>query len=132
MSHYLIDTGLLLRHVRGQRSATRALRGYGQMGRLAISAITRLEVHAGMRPDERYATVRLLSRFVTIDVDRDVADRAGDLVRERNTRGAPIGVADAIIAATAMTRGLTLVTLNHAHFQGIPGLSVAPFNDEDA
>lgn len=130
MSHYLIDTGLLLRHVRGQRSATRALRGLGQMGRLAISTITRLEVHAGMRPNERYATARLLSRFVTFDVDRDIADRAGDLVREQAARGKSLGIADAVIASTAIARGLTLITYNYAHFQDLPGLSVAPANDD--
>ncbi len=131
MSQYLVDTGLLLRHVRGQRNAARTLRGLAQMGRLAISTITRLEVHAGMRQTERYVTARLLSRFVTFDVDRDIADRAGDLIRERAAHQHPLGVADAIIASTAITRGLTLITLNYADFENIPGLSVARASDDD-
>lgn len=128
---YLVDTGLLLRHLRGQRRAARAIRGFGRLGRLGISAITRLEVRAGMRPDERYTTTRLLSRFVTFDVDRDLADRAGDLIRERADRKHSLAVPDAIIAATAIVHGLTLVTLNQADFHGIPGLSIAPLPEED-
>jgi predicted nucleic acid-binding protein len=67
VAHYLLDTGLVLRHLRGQRRAVRLLSGLGKMGRLAVSAITRLEVHAGMQTDERYATNKLLSRFITYD-----------------------------------------------------------------
>ena len=65
MSHYLLDTDLVLRHLRGQRRAVRLLNGLGKIGRLSVSTITRLEVHVGMRPDEKYATTKLLSRFIT-------------------------------------------------------------------
>ena len=126
MAHYLLDTGLVLRHLRGQRAAVRLLGGLGKMGRLSVSAITRLEVHAGMRPDERYATNKLLSRLITYDMDRELADRAGDLIRESQDRHGRLSVPDAIIASTALTHGLTLVTLNQADFEGIPGLSLAP------
>jgi predicted nucleic acid-binding protein len=132
MAHYLLDTGLVLRHLRGQRRTVRLLSGLGKIGRLSVSAITRLEVHAGMQSDERYATNKLLSRFVTYDMDRELADRAGDLIREMQDRHASLNVPDAIIAATALTYGLTLVTLNHADFEGIPGLSLASLPEESA
>jgi predicted nucleic acid-binding protein len=100
------------------------------MGRLSISAITRLEVHAGMQPDERYATNKLLSRFITYDINRELADRAGDLIRDSQDRRVSLGVPVAIIAATALTHGLALVTLNQADFAGIPGLSLVPLPEE--
>jgi hypothetical protein len=56
--------------VASEEGGLRLLGGLGKMGRLSVSAITRLEVHAGMREDERYATNKLLSRFVTYDLDR--------------------------------------------------------------
>ena len=87
------------------------LRGFGGLGRLSVATVTRLEVHAGMFPEETYATQKLLSRFVTYDMDRDIADRAGDHIRERGLRGNVLSVPDAIIAATAIKHGLTLVTL---------------------
>ena len=130
MAQYLLDTGLVLRHLRGQRRVVRLLSGLGKMGRLSVSAITRLEVHAGMQPDERYATNKLLSCFITYDMNRELADRAGDLIRESQDRHVALGVPDAIIAATALTHGLALVTLNQADFEGIPGLSLVSLPEE--
>jgi tRNA(fMet)-specific endonuclease VapC len=125
MSSYLLDTGIVIRHLRGQRRIVQLLRGFGALGRLSIATVTRLEAHAGMFPEEKYATQKLLSRFVTHDMDRDIADRAGDYVRENSLRGSVLSVPDAIIAATAIKHGLTLVTLNRGDFEGIPGLSLA-------
>jgi len=122
MANYLLDSGLVIRHLRGERQTVRLLRGLGKLGRLAISAVTRLEVRAGMMSGEEYATQKLLSRFTVYDVDRDTADRAGDLVRIGRGKGNPLSVPDAIIAATAISQNLTLVTLNQAHFVGVSGL----------
>ncbi len=126
MGSYLLDSGLVIRHLRGRRQIVQFIRSLGSLGRLAIATITRLELHAGMAPDERYATQKLLSRFVTMPMDRDIADRAGDLIRESRNKGIVIAVPDAVIAATAITHNLTLVTLNTEHFIGLSGISLAP------
>jgi tRNA(fMet)-specific endonuclease VapC len=125
MPNYLLDTGIVIRHLRGQRRIVQLLRGFGALGRLSVATVTRLEIHTGMFPDEKYATQKLLSRFVTYDMDRDIADRAGDYVHENSQRGNVLSVPDVIIAATAVKHGLTLVTLNRGDFEGIPGLSLA-------
>jgi len=126
MSKYLLDTGLVIRHLRGQRPFVRLLRGLGKDGRLCIATVTRLELYAGMLPDERYATQKLLSRFVNLDLDRRIADRAGEYAYFSRAAGKKILIPDAIIASTATTHKLTLVTLNIADFSGIPGLSLYP------
>ena len=59
MTGYLLDTGLVLRHLRGQRRVVSFLRALSKSERLFIATVTRLEVHAGMTPDERYATQKL-------------------------------------------------------------------------
>jgi hypothetical protein len=130
LPHYVIDTGLVLRHLRGQRRAVKLLSGLGRSGRLAVSAITRLEVHAGMQPEEKDFTRKLLLRFMTYDLDRELADRAGDLIGENQSRHRSLSVPDAIIATTAVVHGLTLVTLNRTDFGDIPGLAVKPLPDE--
>ena len=129
MATYLLDTGLLLRHLRGQQRTIQFLRGLGRLGRLSIATVTRLEVHAGMKHDERFATQKLLSRLVNYNLDREIADRAGDLIANGQRVGKPITVPDAIIAATAVQHGLTLVTMNPDDFVAIPGLSVLAFPD---
>ncbi len=129
MATYLLDTGLVLRHLRGQRRTVQLLRNLGKESRLAIASVTRLEVHAGMQAEERYATQKLLARLATLDLDREIADRAGDLIAASKRVGRPLGVPDAIIAATAIGHRLTLVTLNPGDFQSIAGLSLYALDD---
>ena len=124
-ARYLLDTGVLIRHLRGSRDAVRLVRTLGQAERLAVATATRLEVRAGLLPKERYKTQKLLSRFITYDLDADIADRAGDYVRQCRAKGITLSVPDAIIAATAARHRLTLVTFNPKHFP-VPGLSLFP------
>jgi predicted nucleic acid-binding protein len=124
-ARYLLDSGLLIRHLRGRPEAVLLLRDLGKQERLAIATVSRLEIHAGMQEHERYATQKLLSRFVTYDMDSDIAERAGDYIREYRNQGLTLAISDAIIAATAIQHGLTLVTFNPKDFP-MPGLSLFP------
>lgn len=131
MANYLLDTGVIIRHLRGERRVVQFLRGLGALGRLSVTTVTRLEVSAGMHPDERIVTQKLLSRFSTYDLDRDIADRAGEMIRLGRASNAVLSVPDAIIAATAIHHRLTLVTYNRTHFEGITGLSLEPLPESD-
>lgn len=121
MAGYLLDSGLVIRHLRGDPEAVQMLRELSRRARLGVSVVTHLEVYAGMRPQQAYQTRKLLSRFVAHDVDREIAERAGEYVRRYRERGTSIP--DAIIAATAVRHGLMLVTLNPKHFP-MPELSL--------
>lgn len=129
MVRYLLDTGLVIRHLRGQKNIVQLLRNLGKRQRLGIAAVTRLEIHAGMHPDEVYQTQKLLSRFVTYDLDSSIADRAGDYIREYRAKHTSLAIPDAIIAATAITYQLTLVTLNVKDFP-MSSLSILPLPSE--
>ena len=124
----LLDTGLLIRHLRGQKSTVQLLRGLAKANRLCIATVTRLEVRAGAHPDEQVVTQKLLSRFVNLELDTLVADRAGDLVAQGKRSDKPILVPDAIIAATALVHNLTLVTFNVQDFEQVANLSLHPLS----
>jgi predicted nucleic acid-binding protein len=88
--------------------------------------VTRIEVRAGAHSDEQIATYRLLSRFINLDLDSAVADKAGEIIAYGKQSNQPILVPDAIIAATALVHNITLLTFNAKDFQNVVNLSLHP------
>ena len=129
MAAYLLDTGILIRHLRGRKVVVHMLRALGSRDVLAVSAVTRAEIRAGVRQEEDLATRRLLSRLKTVPVDAKIADRAGDLILRARRQGRTLHLADALIAATAVQQRLSLVTLNKSDFEDL-GISLYPLPDD--
>ncbi len=118
----LVDTAILIDHLRGDERAARLLEVQRTVGPLHASEITRLEVLAGMRPTEEEPTQLLLSTLIWHPVDADVAEQAGALGRHWLPRHHTIDGADLAIAATAIVAGCELLTLNVRHFPMFPQL----------
>lgn len=116
MPDYLLDTGILVRHLRNMPGYPKLIDQLTDEADVFISAITRIEIIRGMRDREREATFLLLNSFETIFLTSEVADLAGNLIREGKGRGETIGEADAVIAASALHNNLALVTTNAKHF----------------
>ena len=85
--------------------------------RLSYSVITRAELYAGNSATE--LVNQLLSPFRELRVDRAIAERAGRIRRESGTR-----MPDALIAATAIERGLSIATRNRSDFDKVRGLRI--------
>ena len=113
----VVDTSVLIDHLRGDPRAHAALAGACHAGHgLVGSVLTRVEVLAGMRSGEEAATRRLLALFAWIPVDEAIADRAGELGR-RYLRSHPgVDPIDLVIAATVEQLGAELWTRNLKHF----------------
>lgn len=118
----LVDTDVLIAHLRGVPAAAGWLRGARDEGPLAVSVVSVAELTGGMRSAERREVWSLLAALRTEPVDDMVARRAGALMREYRRSHQGIGIADYLIAATAELRGLPLATLNVRHFPMFPGL----------
>lgn len=67
---------------------------------------------------------RYLQRFNLVLVDLPLCQKWAEVMDAAERAGLSIGVADAWIAATALTLNCPLVTHNAADFQGVPGLTV--------
>ncbi|MBI4323406.1 MAG: type II toxin-antitoxin system VapC family toxin [Candidatus Omnitrophica bacterium] len=122
MPKYLLDTNILIDHLRGDPAAVRFLRDI-ESGRVraTISVITECELLAGTtlsRQEERRVT-ELLELLPRLAVTSRIA-RVGAQFRRRY----PITIADALIAATAMLSHATLLTRNVKDFRSIRGLHV--------
>lgn len=118
MANVLVDTDVLVDHLRGHRAFT--------PGRDVVhySVVTRAELFAGRGTDESRVTT-LLEPFRELPIDRVIAERAG---RIRRTKA--ILMPDALVASTALEHGLTLITRNLGDFDGVKGLRLrAPASD---
>lgn len=82
MTAYLLDSGILIRHLRHNTGYLELLQRLNQTGDLYISAFTRVEIIQGMRDHEQERTFALLDSFFTQAIDRSVADQAGEWIRE--------------------------------------------------
>ena len=127
MADYLLDSNILILHLRERPEITALLTQWGTEGALYISVATRTEIVAGMRPHEKERTLELLDSLENLPVDEAIADRAGRLIYRYARQGVQLSFADALIAATALEHDLTLATTNPKHFP-MPELRLHPLD----
>lgn len=68
-----------------------------------------------------------LLRFDILPYSYDMAKIAAELDATLAKKGQTLDLADIIIAATAKSRRLSLVTRNTRHYRRIPGLTIEPY-----
>ena len=118
---YLFDSNVFIFQLNGSLGATgQALLRSGLLQGGAYSVISRIEVLGyPQSADEQAAAEQLFGGLNAIAVDDAVIERTIRLRRRRK-----IKIPDAIIAASALIRGLPLVTNNLIDFQWIEDLNL--------
>jgi predicted nucleic acid-binding protein len=114
MRQTVVDTDVLILHLRGNEAAGKALTEAAKESLLHCCAITIGEIYAGMKEDEREKTEKLLDSMVVIDVDRSIAALAGNY--RRTNKSHQLELDDCLIAATCAVRKATLITCNTKHY----------------
>ena len=121
----ILDTSILIDHLRGYKPATQYLDSLNDK-ETAISVITEAEVLSGESCNNssiRESISHLLSRWKHIDVSRDIAIQTGDIKRKYR-----LTMPDALIAATALLHGLEVSTKNVKDFAKVEGIVIkAPY-----
>lgn len=126
-----------LRFMLDTDSVSYAIRGVGKVGEriverkpseLCMSAITLAELRFGVERRKSRKLEQLVSLFVShiavLPFDDQCAVTFGRIATKLAAAGAPIGEADTLIAAHALTLGVTLVTNNEKHFSHVAGLKI--------
>jgi hypothetical protein len=118
----LIDTDVLIDYLRGQPQAVEFLESRTEL--LLISTMTIAELYAGVRDGKEMETLNELIRaFQVVPIYENISIKGG-LYRRDYGKSHGMGLADAIIAATAELNRVTLVTLNQKHFPMIADILV--------
>ena len=120
---YLLDSNVLIYHLNGLDVATSFLESNG--GKSSLSFITVIEVMSfNYSKHERDVVKNFLNGFKRFNVDNAVIDITSAL--RYSTK---IKLPDCIIAATAISNDLTLVTRNTSDFKRFPELNLLnPFD----
>ena len=119
----LVDTDVMVDFLRGHAKAVALVHDHSP--RIILSGIAAAELYAGVKGDKELNTLDdLLSLFRIVPVSAELA-RAGGLYKRDYANSHGVGLADAIIAATAQAESADLKTLNVKHYPMIKGLKPA-------
>jgi predicted nucleic acid-binding protein len=111
---FLIDTDVLIEYLRGRKPAIEYLECLEL--KPSVSVISVAELYSGVRNKQESDALDLfLQAFDIIEVNLEIA-RQGGYYRKTYGPSNGIGLADALIAATAGMHDLELVTFNLKHY----------------
>ena len=119
----LVDTGIFILWYRGDPKARLFFRNRRIF---YYSKVTRKELlRRPISSSERYRILKLLGTMRVINPEPQVASAYDDLLNRYPYLQNHL--ADALIAASALAKNLTLVTTNVRHFQPILEIDIVPF-----
>lgn len=122
----MIDTDVLIWYLRGNTKAKKTIE---QLNGFFISVITYMELVQGMRNKRELTTLRGALRkwnAKILFINEDISAKAMFLV-EQHYLSNSLFLTDALIASTAISNGLKLLTGNAKHYKIIKNLEVDEF-----
>ncbi|MFP4374663.1 MAG: type II toxin-antitoxin system VapC family toxin [Spirochaetaceae bacterium] len=122
----LVDTDVLVWNLRGNERARDRL---DSMSGFLVSVVTYMELAQGVRNAAELRTLRRALRYWNAEIlhlSEDVSARASYFV-ETCALSHNLQLADALIAASALSTGHTLLTANDRHYGFIDGVDIEVF-----
>ncbi len=134
MTRFLLDSNVCIACLRRQDWALKVL-GSVPLASVAVSSLTVGELVLGTylskEPVRELAKVEAFLRPIQkLSFGRDEAIQWASLDAQLRKQGNRIEAEDAMIAATAMALGMTLVTGNTKHFERVKGLRVVDWEHQ--
>ena len=128
MNKALLDTDILSEVLKGRNPqvVAQAEAYLTQHAVLTVSVISVIEIVSGLqraaRSEQFERFLQALDAMEVLPVDTESAVLAGRIDGDLLRTGQPIGRADPIVAAQAITHGLVLVTGNARHYERVTAL----------
>ena len=116
----LLDSDVLVDYLRGRAEAVAYVKAHAEEA--LIPSIVVAELYAGVQDEEEMEKLDdFISLFPVIPLTKETARAAGAFKRTYY-KSHGVGLADAVIAATAEAQGADLKTLNVRHYPMLKGL----------
>lgn len=116
----LVDTDVLVDFLRGFEKATDFINKYSS--KIILSSIVVAELYAGVKGTNELTVLdNFVSLFRVVPITAEIA-KAGGLYKRDFGKSHGVGLADAILAATADKEKAAFKTLNVKHYPMIRGL----------
>ena len=125
----LVDTDVIIWYMRGNEAAREVL---DSNPRFHLSVITYMELVQGMRNKQELRALRRALRnwkAEIIYINEEISSKAMFYV-EQHYLSHSIQLADALIGATAVSYGLSLLTGNDKHYKTIKEMDIKKFRPE--
>ena len=122
----MIDTDILIWYMRGNNKAQKIVE---KLNGFCISVITYMELVQGMRNNQELVILRRALRKWNVKIlfiTEDISTKALFLV-EQHFLSNSLELADALIASTAISNGLKLLTGNIKHYKVIKNIETEGF-----
>ena len=126
----LIDSDIIIDFLNNQDFAVNFFKETTSSKELFISVISWAEVVYGFKKINSLNKAKLFqdflenNRIIIIPIDREVAQKYLDVKIDLEIKRIPLDEFDLLIAATALTYNLSLVTRNTKHFKRIKDLKL--------
>ncbi len=120
----VVDSSILIDYIRGGERWVKFIRESEEELELYLPTIVVFELFSGKStkaPEHEKEVHKLLKNFQLIQLTTDIAKQAGEIYRDVSSS---LGVADYLIAASAISINGQVLTLNQKHFKQIPGLKI--------
>ena len=119
----LCDTDIFIEAFKNNALATGLLSRIGFQN-IALSAITLMELYFGALNKRELAKIKSrLQKLEIINLDQKITETAINMI-ERYAKSHGLHIPDALIAATAICRGMQLLTYNVKDFKFVEGIKL--------
>lgn len=126
---YMLDTNICIYIIKRRPAEVIEKFRTFAVSEIAVSSITLAELEYGVSKSQhveknRDALALFVSPLDILPFNSLAAVKYGEIRAKQEKDGSPVGSMDMLIAAHAMSRGLTLVTNNTREFERIEGLRI--------